>query len=297
MTRVLLLGSGGLVGTDLVITVPPSIDLVTRTRSELDITDRDAVERAMHDVRPNVVVNAAGYTNVDQAEVDREQAFRVNGEAPGLLGRAAAGVNALVLHYSTDYIFNGRADVPVREDQAPDPLNQYGLSKLEGERTLAASGARHLIVRTQWVFGTRGRSFPRTMWERAKNRQKTRVVNDQFGRPTFSRDLAAATWRLLALFLPPAKAPPGVSVLHIANTGVTTWYEMARRIFRAARVESLVEPCTSAEVPRPARRPARSALDTSRYDSLGGRGLPTWEDALDRFLGELEGRRETAGPS
>lgn len=287
MSRVLVLGATGLVGSDLLKTAPANLDLVTRSRRELDISDGAAVEHAMADVRPDVVVNAAGYTNVDEAEKDPEGAFRVNGEAPGLLGRAAARTNALVVHYSTDYIFNGRADAPVPEEQAPDPVNQYGLSKLAGERALAASGARHLIVRTQWVFGLHGRSFPRTMWERARNRQQTRVVDDQFGRPTFSRDLAAATWRVIGFFAPPATPLPTISALHIANRGVTTWYEMARRIFRAADSESLVQPCSSGDFPRPARRPARSALDTTRFDSLVGKLLPPWEDALDRFLDEL----------
>lgn len=288
MIRVLLFGAGGMLGRDLAAEAPKHIELLPRLRQDVDIADRASVEQGVALARPSVVINAAAYTNVDAAETEPEKARQVNGVAPGIVGKAAASVGALVLDYSTDYVFTGTPGRALREDDAPQPLNQYGATKLEGERALAASGARYAIIRTQWLFGIHGRSFPRTMWERAQGRQPTRVVNDQFGRPTYSRDLARATWGLLA------RSDFSEIVVHVANTGITSWYDVARRVFRAAGAADCLAPCTSAEFPRPARRPAWSALDTSRYEALTGTPLPPWEDALDRFLAELrDAGRET----
>ncbi|MSR05490.1 MAG: dTDP-4-dehydrorhamnose reductase [Gemmatimonadetes bacterium] len=282
MTRVLLLGASGMLGRDLVAAAPPGIDLRPQSHQDVDITDAAQVNRAVVSARPDIVINTACYTNVDGAEAEKDLAFRTNGAAPGLIGRAAAGVGALTVHFSSDYIFDGTQGRPIREDDAPAPLSVYGASKLEGERALAASGGKYLIIRTQWLFGLKGRSFPRTMWERARAGQSTKVVNDQFGHPTSSVDLARATWSVLG-----GAAPAGV--LHIANRGVATWYDVARHVFERAGAADLVAPCTSAEFPRPARRPAWSALDTSRYEKLTGSSLPRWEDALTHFLGLLKG--------
>jgi dTDP-4-dehydrorhamnose reductase len=276
----------------LAATVPPAVELTKTARQELDVTQAHALERALAELKPHVVLNASAYTDVDGAERETERAFEVNGRAPTVLGQAAARIGALVVHYSTDYVFDGIAGRPLTEDVPPKPINQYGASKLEGERALAASGAKHLIIRTQWLFGIHGKAFPRTMWERATKKLATRVVNDQFGRPTYSVDLARATWTILDRFAfsahrSPLTAHPQPDVLHIANTGVTTWYDIARRIFHAGHADDLLQPCSSAEFPRPARRPAWSVLDTNRFDSLAA-ALPPWEDALDRFLVGLQ---------
>jgi len=268
---------------DLLASVPAGIELVPFTRTETDVTDPAAVQRAVDQVRPQIIINAAAWTNVDGAETEWEAARRLNGQAPGFIGRAAQTCGALVVHYSTDYIFNGRAGRLLGEDERLEPLSAYGRSKLEGEQTLAGSGARYLLLRTQWLFGKHGRSFPRTMWERATAKQQTRVVNDQFGRPTYTVDLAAATWVLLD----PRLGLQDGGVFHVANTGVTNWFEMARQIFITAGVPELLQPCSTAEFPRPAKRPAWSALDTSRYDRATGEPLPDWQDAVQRFLGEL----------
>ena len=281
MTRVLLLGAGGMLGRDLQAMSPARIVLIPASHHDVEVTDQASVEQAVVAARPDVVINAAAYTDVDGAETDRERAHAVNGLAPGIIGHAAARAGAAVIHYSTDYVFTGTHGQPLREDDALQPLNYYGTTKVEGERALAASGARYRIIRTQWLFGIHGRSFPRTMWERAKRGEQTRVVNDQFGRPTYTRDLARATWSLLGRV---GSAGP---VLHVANSGITNWYEVARRVFRSAGAEQLLSPCTSADFPRPAKRPAWSALDTARHESLAGSALPPWEDALDRFLEEL----------
>lgn len=285
--RVLLLGAGGMLARDLIREAPPGTELIAPARSEADVTDESAMVRALAEARPDVILNCAAYTNVDQAESERELAFLVNGKAPGIIGRAAhrSGARAMVVHYSTDYVFDGQGRRPYREDDATGPLGAYGESKLAGERALAASGAEHLIIRTQWLFGVGGRSFPRTMWERAMSGKATRVVNDQVGRPTYTVDLARATWKVIGKR--ETGNGKGVALLHIANGGQATWYDVAHRVFGAAGAPQLLSACTTAEYPTPAARPAYSVLDTSRYEALTGKTLPRWETAVDRFLGEL----------
>lgn len=283
--RIVLLGAKGMLAHDLLSVAPRHMDIASRTSGDLDVTDGTALEQLVDALRPHTIINCAAYTNVNGAESERERAFQVNGRGPGLIGRAARAVNAFVIHYSTDYVFDGTAREPYREEHPTAPLGAYGASKLEGEKALADSGARYLIIRTQWLFGLHGASFPRAMWERTTKGVRTRVVNDQVGRPTYTIDLARATWRLLV--------GEGVGrgesgILHIANSRTSTWYDVAKRIFKAARAESLLEPCTTGDYPTPARRPAWSVLDTSRYERLGGSPLPPWEDAVDRFLAELQ---------
>jgi dTDP-4-dehydrorhamnose reductase len=285
--RALLLGAAGMLARDLIREAPAHVELIAPTEGEADVTSEAAMRRVIADTAPQLILNCAAYTNVDGAETNREKAFLVNGEAPGVIGRAAlqAGGGPLVLHYSTDYVFDGRERRPYREDDPIDPLGAYGESKWAGERALAGSGARYLIVRTQWLFGVAGRSFPRTMWERATGGHPTRVVRDQVGRPTYTVDLARATWQMACqeATLP---ARPG-EVLHVANHGHATWYDVALRVFRGAGASDLVTPCSTADYPTPARRPAYSVLDTSRHEAMVGSTLPRWEDAVDRFLVEL----------
>ncbi len=264
-----------MLGTDLVAMAPEEVAVIGKTRAQLDITQAAVVERALDEVKPDVVMNCAAYTRVDDAERERDAAFAVNAEAVRTLAHLATHV----VHFSTDYVFRGDASRPYREDDPRVPLGVYGESKLAGERVLAESGARYTIIRTSWLFGLNGRSFPRTMWERAKAGKPTRVVNDQTGRPAFTRDLAEAVWGLVGHCELPT--------VHIANAGTATWYDVARRVFEAAGAPELLTPCTTAEYPTPARRPRWSVLDTSRYEDIAGGPLPRWEDALDRFLSEI----------
>lgn len=277
--RVLLLGAGGMLGHDLVATAPPHLTVLPRSRSELDITDHRTLTSEVSSMRPNIIVNAAAYTAVDSAELEPDIPFRVNGEALHDLGSLAARIGCKIVHVSTDYIFDGEASRPYREDDEPSPLGVYGASKLMGERALQASGAEYLLIRTQWLFGFHKRSFPRTMWERARAGVSTKVVNDQTGRPTYSRDLAYAVWRLLRT---------NTSVLHVTNSGeAVTWFGIAQRVFARVGRPDLVSPCMSAEYRSAAKRPMYSLLDTQRFDTLHG-SLPTWTSALERFLTELE---------
>jgi dTDP-4-dehydrorhamnose reductase len=277
--KVLLLGAHGMLGRDLAASAPRDVTLIPRSREELDVTEPDAIEAALDAVRPDVVINSSGYTAVDRAEVERDDAFAVNATAVGGLARACAIRGTRLVHFSTDYVFDGTSSTPYLEEDAPSPLNVYGASKLAGERAVLSSGAAALVVRTQWLFGSAGRSFARTMSERAQRRQSTRVVADQRGRPTLTIHLARATWELLDR--------QALGLLHVAAAGEATWYDLAARIFAHHGVPELVTPCTTAEYPRPAPRPAYSLLDTSRAARLLGRTLPTWQQAVDEFLSSV----------
>lgn len=268
-----------MLGTDLVRSAPSGVRVVATDREELDLCDRASVARALDAERPEWVVNVAAYTAVDRAESEREAAFAINGAAVGALGEECARRGVRVLHVSTDYVFPGDAARPYREDDPVAPLNAYGESKLAGERALEASGAEAVVVRTQWLFGAHGKSFPRTMWERALARQATRVVADQRGRPTYTVDLAAAMWGLIER--------DARGVFHAANDGEATWHELAARVFAAAGARELLAECTTADYPTPARRPSYSVLATGKLERALGTPMPRWEDAVDRFVAEL----------
>ncbi len=312
--KILLLGAGGMLARDIIGQAPRACEVIPQTRGELDITDTGAVNRAIRDIRPDAIINAAAYTNVDGAERERDLAFAVNGDAPGFIGSAAKALGVQVIHYSTDYVFDGSSREPYGEDESTSPIGVYGASKLRGEHRLLDSGAGALIIRTQWLFGIAGPSFPRTMWKRATSGEATRAVDDQTGRPTYTVDLARATWGwgLLAdgradgktgstgqqgtawggLEQPGAvwgrPGQQGAEIVHMANSGTATWYDVAKRVFEAAGRPELLEPCSSAEYPTPARRPAWSVLATKKYEEIVGEPLPAWEDAIDRFLVELQ---------
>jgi dTDP-4-dehydrorhamnose reductase len=195
-----------------------------------------------------------------------------------MLGVQCAARGIRVLHVSTDYVFDGGGRTKWREGDVTNPQSWYGVTKRDGEQALQASGAMHCIVRTQWLFGPGGRSFPRTMWERASRGDATRVVNDQWGRPTFTPDLAAALWMLVGA--------ETEGVVHVANAGEATWYAVAQRVFASLHREALLTPCTTAEYPVAATRPVYGVLDLSHVHSLGI-VLPPWEQGIDRFLSTL----------
>jgi dTDP-4-dehydrorhamnose reductase len=283
---------------DLLAEASRDVQLVTRTSGEVDVTSQDVVESTIARVAPDVVINCAAYTDVDGAESHRERAFAVNGDAPGFIAAALArqhrtegGRDPLLIHFGSDYVFDGSGTRPYREDDPNGPIGAYGASKLAGEMSVAQHGRRYIIVRTQWLYGIHGRSFPRTMWERAAGGLPTKVVNDQTGRPTYSVDLARAVWRLVLIErvrpVTFTEARGAGRILHVANSGTATWYQVALHVFRRAGKTELLTPCTTAEFPRPAKRPAWSVLDTTRFDTIAQQVLPAWEDALDRFLDAL----------
>lgn len=282
--KILLLGSNGQVGWQLrrSLSVVGDVTALHRGSAPLcgDLARPDALAQAIRTVAPDVIVNAAAYTAVDRAETERELAEAVNSRGPELIAAEARKRRVLLVHFGTDYVFGGASASPYEEDDPVAPLNAYGESKLHGEQAVLASGVRSLVIRTQWLFGTAGKSFPRTMWERATSGLQTQVVSDQIGRPTYTRDLAMATWRLVD------KNASGI--VHVTNGGAaTSWYEFAREVFIRAGAETLLSPCTTAAYPTPARRPAYSVLSTRRLEQLLGAPLPHWREGLARFLDEI----------
>ena len=286
--RVMILGAGGMLGHDLIALAPQGARIFPFTRTDLDITLSTALATAVADVRPAVIINAAAYTAVDRAESDAELCFRVNADAVMDLGRIAARKNVRVVHFSTDHVFDGTATETYTEESSPNPVNTYGASKLAGERALRASGAKFVIIRTQWLFGVWGKCFPRVMWERARAGTPSRVVTDQVGRPTYGVDLARAAWKVVASHVD--------GVLHVANAGIATWFDVAKRVYSACHSEHLLKPCSTGQFPTVARRPALSVLSTVRFEQALGGPLPTWESGIEQFLAQVHSS-ECASPT
>lgn len=282
MRTILLLGRDGQVGWELQGTLASLGPVTALGRLELDLTDRDAIRRMVREVQPDVIVNAAAYTAVDRAEAEEDVAMAVNGTAPGILAEEARRVGALLVHYSTDYVFDGTKDSPYVEEDATNPLSAYGRSKLAGERAIKGVGGDHLIFRTSWVYGTRGRNFLLTMLRLASEREELRIVADQRGAPTWSRDIASAT----AVALGQGGAQ---GLYHLTAGGETSWHGFAEAIVagRSDPAVRRVVPITTPEYPTPAVRPAYSVLSNLKLQRELGITLPHWRESLERVLGEV----------
>jgi dTDP-4-dehydrorhamnose reductase len=273
VTRYLITGAAGMLGQDLQRALTGR-DVTALTRADLDITDAEAVRAAIagHDV----VLNAAAYTAVDQAEEDEQAAYAINATGVEVLAKAAAEVGAKLVHYSTDYVFQGDATTPYAEDEPRDPLNAYGRTKAAGEKlALAAHPTGAYIVRTAWLYGGGGPNFAKTMVKLAGSHPEITVVNDQLGQPTYTRDLAEQTVRLLD-----ADAPAGI--YHGTNSGETTWFDFAREIFRRSGNDpERVKPTDSTQFVRPAARPAYSVLGHDAWRAAGLEPMRNWQEALE----------------
>jgi dTDP-4-dehydrorhamnose reductase len=283
--RILLTGRNGQVGHALERALAPAHELTARDRAALDLSDFDAIGRMVRKTQPEVIVNAAAYTAVDRAESERETAFRVNAGAVQAIGAAATDCGALVVHYSTDYVFDGEKPGPYAEEDAPRPLNVYGESKLAGERALAAAGCRYFIFRTSWVYGPRGKNFLLTILAAAREKPELRVVDDQRGAPTSSLAIASATARILSggAF---KSAPSGV--YHMSAAGETSWCGFARAILAEAGIATPVTAIRTEEFPAAARRPKNSVLDNSRLSRVFEVSLAPWQDGLRAVIRELQ---------
>lgn len=293
--KILLFGGNGQLGTELRLSLASLGEVTVTTRSgaladgsRCEIADFDRPETLpplIGRVAPDVVVNAAAYTAVDRAEDERDAVFRANAEAPGTIAEACAKRDALLVHYSTDYVFDGRGTRPYREDDATAPLGVYGASKLAGEEAVRASGARHMIFRTAWVYAAHGRNFLRTMLRLAAERDELRVVADQIGSPTPAALIADTTAQILVL-------RPEVSGLwHLTASGQTSWNGFAEEIFDQALSQGIIArrpallPIATSDYPTTARRPAYSVLDCGRIAVDFGVRLPHWREGLSAVLG------------
>ena len=277
--RVLVTGATGQVGTEAARVLAASGHAVsTFDRATLDLADPASIVRVLRATRPEVVVNAGAYTAVDRAESEPAAAHAVNAEAPGVIAAECRALDALLLHLSTDYVFDGRKPAPYVETDAVGPLNEYGRGKLAGERAIAQSGCDHLILRTSWVYGPHGANFLRTMLDAARKRDELRVVDDQRGAPTSSVRLGRLVADLLSKGRETLRA--GSGLYHATATGATTWFGFAEAIFAGNPGAPRLVPIASSEWPTPARRPANSQLDSGKLDSTFHLGLGDWREGL-----------------
>lgn len=280
--RILLLGRNGQVGSELKASLASLGALTAWDRRDLDLSDPDSIREKIRGLRPGVIVNAAAYTAVDKAESEPELAMAVNGAAPGIMAEEARRLNALLVHYSTDYVFNGTNSSPYTEQDAPDPLSVYGRSKLAGEQAIGANASRFLILRTEWVYDAHGKNFLSTIKRIGAQRPELAIVDDQTGAPTWSRDIAQATARSIALYLAHPEMEKLNGIYHMTAQGQTSWFGFAQAAAECGLFAGLDHPpvlraITSAEYPTQARRPMYSVLSNAKLLEQFGVQLPDWK--------------------
>jgi dTDP-4-dehydrorhamnose reductase len=287
--KILLTGASGQVGFELERSLQAIGKVAAFGRGGMDLSDLDQVRDVLRRERPDLIVNPAAYTAVDQAETDSALAYRINAEAPGLMAQEARRLGAALVHYSTDYVFDGSKQGAYLETDLTNPINVYGRSKLAGEQAIAASGARHLILRTSWVYGTRGKNFLLTMQRLGRERDEVRVVADQHGAPTWSRTIADTTACILAQARVggPAWWDANGGIYHLSSQGQTTWHGFAEACMAASGLACRVLPISSADYPVPAPRPQNSVLNSDKLIARFA-ALPAWEQALSLCLGVHE---------
>lgn len=295
MMKILLTGKNGQLGFELQRSLAPLGEVFAVDRQTCPLHDEVALQTLLEHLQPDVIVNAAAYTAVDRAEGDAAAAFAVNARGAEILGQHAARTGALVVHYSTDYVFDGSKDGAYGEADPVNPQSVYGASKLAGEQALQASEARHLILRTSWVFGAHGGNFAKTMLRLAAEREQLGVVADQFGAPTSAALLADVSAHLLREATGHWRGAFPYGVYHLAAGGVTNWHEYACCVIEAARAAGLpiraplahIRPLTTSEYPTPAKRPANSRLDTRKLRQTFGLHLPNWQQGLNHVLQQI----------
>ena len=288
MNKILLIGSTGQVGQELLKTLKPLGELVTLTRQQLDLTKYDEITNAIISLKPDTIVNAAAYTAVDKAQSDSDTAMAINQDAPQAMAQAASKIGANLVHISTDYVFDGKNHTPYREDDATNPLGVYGRSKLLGEQEVIKNCDRYIILRTAWVYGAKGHgNFVKTMLRLGAEREELKVVADQIGSPTWSYDIAEAIANLI-------KNNVASGIYNFSCSGVASWYDFAVAIFEEAeqlgfplKVKT-VFPITTAQFPTPTERPNYSVLSKSKYIDTLGIYPPHWRDSLKKMLAELK---------
>ena len=274
--KILITGSNGMLGHDLISVLKKEHDLVLTTSKTLDITDKDKTIDFICDAKPDIVINSAAYTDVDGCEENSDLAFSVNGDGVRNLALACREIDCPLLHISTDYIFNGKNDRPWIEDDEIGPISVYGKSKLEGEQAILEILDKYFIVRTAWLYGINGRNFPKTMLELAKDHSEITVVYDEVGSPTYSLDLARGISQLIETDY--------YGIYHLTNSGSCSWCEFARYIFEIADEDVNVIPVTASEFARPAPRPSYSVLENKKWIEKGFKPLRSYKEAIKDYI-------------
>ena len=277
--KILLTGRNGQVGWELERALPALGEVIATDRSTLNLSDPDAIRKLIREVKPSVIVNAAAYTAVDKAESEPELAMQVNGIAPGILAEEAKRLGALLVHYSTDYVFDGRKRTPYVEEDPPNPLSVYGRSKLAGETAVREAGEGHLVLRLSWVYAPRGRNFLLTILKKAAAGERLRIVNDQTGVPTSAEFAASSTVSLIKR--------DATGLLHLVPGGSATWFDFACEALELAGHPATPEPIISREWPTAATRPTYSVLSNARAAGALGDPLPDWRSLLRRAVDSL----------
>jgi dTDP-4-dehydrorhamnose reductase len=289
--KILLTGVSGQVGWELQRTLMTVGEVISVNRNQLDLANPDSIRSTIRDIKPDLIVNSAAYTAVDKAESEIDLAMAINGVAPGIMAEEAKRLNAGIIHYSTDYVFDGNKNNPYQENELTNPQNIYGKTKLAGEEAISSIGVNHLIFRTSWVYGLRGKNFLLTMQKLAKEREEIKVVDDQIGSPTWSRMIAEITAQVITLGqnnLNNFFADKG-GIYNLSPSGKTSWYGFAKAIFNddfpnnERKLQRLI-PITTPEYPTPASRPAFSLLDNQKLSDTFGLKMPDWDQVLKLVL-------------
>jgi dTDP-4-dehydrorhamnose reductase len=296
--RILLIGPNGQVGWELLRCVQPLGQVFTagRNRSKqeqsyMDLADPNSIRNVIREIKPAIILNAAAYTVVDKAEKESQLAYTINGTAPGILAEECLRLKTLLIHYSTDYVFDGNNFQPYTENDSVNPQSVYGASKLAGEQAIQAVGGEYLILRTAWVYGLRGKNFLLTMQRLAKEREELKIVADQIGSPTWSRMIAQGTAHILAqLYSPiyPIDIKNFCGIYHLTCAGQTNWYEFAKAIIAQYDRQVNILPITTTDYPAPAKRPNYSVLSNLKLAQTFGISLPPWDKALELCLDSSE---------
>ena len=276
--KALVTGAGGMLGSDIVLLLPGAVAL---SHKDLDITDKSAVFEAVSGSGADVLINCAAYTAVDRAESEEEKAFALNAKAVSHLAQACSHAGMKLAHVSTDYVFDGEKSDPYKEDDSISPASVYGNSKALGENEAFANCPDALVIRTSWLYGHNGPNFVKTIINKGTELKKLNVVDDQFGAPTFTYDLAKGIVNLLS--------HNASGLVNVTNSGSCSWYEFAKKVVELARLDQVeIAPIDTSGYPTPAKRPKNSRLDTSRYQQITGDSIRQWDTALAEYIGELD---------
>ncbi|MEI6610298.1 MAG: dTDP-4-dehydrorhamnose reductase [Deltaproteobacteria bacterium] len=284
--KILLLGHKGMLGSDLLTQMRLHHEVVGMDQEEIDITSAADCAKAIEDTAPQIIINAAAYTNVDGCETAKEECFAVNAEAVKNIADACRNKNIRIVHFSTDYVFNGSGSAPYKEDDNCDPINTYGASKLAGEKHLQSLAKNYIIIRTAWLYGANGKNFVRTILEKAKTTPKLTVVDDQIGSPTSTKDLAAAVDHLIET--------NAQGIFHVTNRGSCSWYQFAVKILQEAGIDDVeVSPIKSDQLVRAAKRPANSVMSMQKFIATTGKAMQPWQLGLQDYLESMKSRLHT----